>query len=91
MLSKSSINLRKRINERFGLQIHYNRSMAREIPTHRTKDKEMISNLGMNLPRHREIRVMGKHIRTHGRGEGSRKSLGITPMNVDQSSHWWLR
>ena len=34
---------------------------------------------------------MGRRRRTSENGVISIKSLGRTPMNVDQNNHWWMR
>jgi hypothetical protein len=82
MLLKLSRNLSTRTNRNSGLQICNNQSM---------KKTALTNNLLKTSPRHRKRRVRGRQRRTPENGVISTKSLGTTPMNVAQNSHWWPR
>jgi hypothetical protein len=82
MLLKSSRNLSTRTNGSSGLQIRNNQSMRKTALT---------NSLLKTSPSHRKRRVTGRQRRTPKNGVISTKSLGTTPMNVAQNSHWWLR
>jgi hypothetical protein len=80
MLLKLSRNLSTRTNGNSGLQICNNQSMTKTTLT---------NSLSKTSPRHRKRRVTGRQRRTPKNGVISTKSLGTTPMNVAQNSHWW--
>jgi hypothetical protein len=82
MLLKLSKNLRTRTNRNLGPQIHNNKSMTKTTLT---------NSLLKTSPRHKKRRVTGRQRRTPENGVISTKSLGTTPMNVAQNSHWWPR
>jgi hypothetical protein len=50
-----------------------------------------INSLPRASPSHKKRRVTGRQRRTPKNGVSSTKSLGTTPMNVTQNSHWWPR
>jgi hypothetical protein len=54
-------------------------------------DKDIPQTVSKTSPSHRKRRVTGRQRRTPENGVISTKSLGTTPMNVSQNSHWWLR
>jgi hypothetical protein len=82
MLLKLRRNLSTRTNRNLGMQIHNNESMTKTAQT---------NSLLKTSPRHRKRRVTGRQRRTPENGASSTKSLGTTPMNVAQNSHWWPR
>jgi hypothetical protein len=82
MLLKLRKNLSTRTNGNSGLQIRNNQSMTKTALT---------NSLLKTSPRQRKRRVTGRQRRTLKNGVISTKSLGTTPMNVAQNSHWWLR
>jgi hypothetical protein len=82
ILLKLSRNLSTRTNGNSGLQICNNQSMTKMALT---------NSLPKTSPRHRKRRVTRSQRRTTENGVISTKSLGTTPMNVTQNSHWWPR
>jgi hypothetical protein len=79
MLLKSSRNLSTRTNRSSGLQIRNNQSMIKTTLT---------NSLLKTYPSHVKRRVTRRQRRTLENGVISTKSLGTTPMNVPQNSHW---
>jgi septin family protein len=82
MLLKSRRNLGTKTNGSLNLQICNNQSMRKTTLT---------NNFLKTSLSHRKRRVTGRQRRTLENGVISTKSLGTTPMNVAQNSHWWLR
>ena len=85
MLSKSRTNFDKTTSKTLDLQTHY-KSKAMETLAHKTQDKEKTTN-----PHHKQIRGMGIQRRKLRSGANFKISLGTTPMNVSQRSHWCPR
>jgi hypothetical protein len=76
MLSKSRKKLRTRKSGNLGLEIHNNQCVVKETLTHRE------INLKATSPSQRKRRVTGRQRRKLGSSATSKKSLGITSMNV---------
>jgi hypothetical protein len=82
MLLKSSRNLSTRTNGSSGLQIHNNQSMTKYGPNKQSPE---------NQSKPQEKKGHRKTKKDMENGVISTKSLGTTPMNVAQNSHWWPR
>jgi hypothetical protein len=78
----STCNLGTRTNKILGLQICNNQSVIKMALT---------NSLPKTIRIHRKRRVMERQRRTPENGVISTKSLGTTPRNAAQNSHWWLR
>jgi len=90
MQSKLSRSLNKRC-ENLGLGIPRSKNQEREVPTYRTKDRARMDNLSKTSLSRKQRRTMGRQRKTLGSGVSSIRALGITPLNVSKSSHWWSR
>jgi hypothetical protein len=73
------------------MQTHHSRRREKASPTCRTKERERMDNLRTTIPNRKQRRTMGREIKTMGNGVSSITTPGITPLNVSQRIHWWLR
>jgi hypothetical protein len=65
--------------------------MEKAAPTRKTKKRARIDHLRTTGPSLQQRRVMGRQINKLESGVNSIKVLGITSVNVTQSSCWWPR
>jgi hypothetical protein len=89
MLSRLRKSSRQRVKWSLDLKIRHNRSIVKEILTHRKNDSAKINNLMTTNLSCKERRVIGSRRRTLVSGVSFIKYLGTTSMDVTPSNDYW--